>query len=152
MQDIDLKAFRKANKLSQIQLAEFLGVGQSFISQVELGSRPLPQEHISKILANKEWNTSMLVPKSNIELLQERLDRLEQARQGFRVQSVKVNKNGLEQYIDLGDKITVSRIVDALTESNRQLMEVNRGLLDKISVLESRVMMLAKEKGIDFEF
>ena len=90
--------------------------------------------------------------KSNIELLQERLDRLEQARQGFRVQSVKVNKNGLEQYIDLGDKITVSRIVDALTESNRQLMEVNRGLLDKISVLESRVMMLAKEKGIDFEF
>jgi transcriptional regulator with XRE-family HTH domain len=151
MQDIDLKAFRKANKLSQIQLAEFLGVGQSFISQVELGSRPLPQEHISKILANKEWNTSMLVPKSNIELLQERLDRLEQARQGFRVQSVKVNKNGLEQYIDLGDKITVSRIVDALTESNRQLMEVNRGLLDKISVLESRVMMLAKEKGIDFE-
>lgn len=152
MQDIDLKAFRKANKLSQIQLAEFLGVGQSFISQVELGSRPLPQEQISKILANKEWNTSMLVPKSNIELLQERLDRLEQARQGFRVQSVKVNKNGLEQYIDLGDKITVSRIVDALTESNRQLMEVNRGLLDKISVLESRVMMLAKEKGIDFEF
>lgn len=152
MQDIDLKAFRKANKLSQIQLAEFLGVGQSFISQVELGSRPLPQEHISKILANKEWNISMLVPKSNIELLQERLDRLEQARQGFRVQSVKVNKNGLEQYIDLGDKITVSRIVDALTESNRQLMEVNRGLLDKISVLESRVMMLAKKKGIDFEF
>jgi transcriptional regulator with XRE-family HTH domain len=152
MQDIDLKAFRKANKLSQIQLAEFLGVGQSFISQVELGSRPLPQEHISKILANKEWNTSMLVPKSNIELLQERLDRLEQARQGFRVQSVKVNKDGLEQYIDLGDKITVSRIVDALTESNRQLMEVNRGLLDKISILESRVMTLAKEKGIDFEF
>ena len=152
MQDIDLKAFRKANKLSQIQLAEFLGVGQSFISQVELGNRPLPQEQISKILANKEWNTSMLVPKSNIELLHERLDRLEQARQGFRVQSVKVNKNGLEQYIDLGDKITVSRIVDALTESNRQLMEVNRGLLDKISVLESRVMMLAKEKGIDFEF
>lgn len=152
MQDIDLKAFRKANKLSQIQLAEFLGVGQSFISQVELGSRPLPQEHISKILANREWNTSMLVPKSNIELLQERLDRLEQARQGFHVRSVKVNKNGLEQYIDLGDNITVSRIVDALTESNRQLMEVNRGLLDKISVLESRVMMLAKEKGIDFEF
>ena len=61
MKSIDLKAFRKANNLSQVQLAEYLGVGQSFISQIEKGDRPLPYEYISKISANAHrWDTSML--------------------------------------------------------------------------------------------
>jgi transcriptional regulator with XRE-family HTH domain len=61
MERIDLKAFRRANKISQLDLAGFFGVGQSFISQVEKGSRPLPKEHISKLLAQRSWDTSMLV-------------------------------------------------------------------------------------------
>ena len=60
MKTIDLKAFRKANKISQIELAEFLEVGQSFISQIEKGTRPLPSEYISKLTANPIWDTSML--------------------------------------------------------------------------------------------
>ena len=59
---IDLKAFRKANSISQVELAEYLSVGQSFISQVEKGSRPLPKEYISKLSANPHhWDTSMLI-------------------------------------------------------------------------------------------
>lgn len=58
---VDLKAFRKANHLTQIDLADYLGVGQGFISQIEKGDRPLPKESISKILANGfGWNVSML--------------------------------------------------------------------------------------------
>lgn len=59
---IDLKAFRKANHLTQIDLAEYLGVGQGFISQIEKGDRPLPKEYISRLSANPHnWDTSMLI-------------------------------------------------------------------------------------------
>lgn len=59
---IDLKAFRKANHLTQIDLAEYLGVGQGFISQIEKGDRPLPKEYISRLSANPhDWDTSMLI-------------------------------------------------------------------------------------------
>lgn len=65
MKIIDLKAFRKANSISQVELAEYLSVGQSFISQVEKGSRPLPKEYISKLSANPDWDISMLTePKT----------------------------------------------------------------------------------------
>lgn len=66
MKTIDLKAFRKANNISQVELAEYLGVGQSFISQMEKGTRPIPQEYISKLSANQNWNTSMLISESNV--------------------------------------------------------------------------------------
>lgn len=65
MKMIDLKAFRKANKISQVELAEYLSVGQSFISQVEKGTRPLPKEYISKLSANPNWNVSMLTQPEN---------------------------------------------------------------------------------------
>ena len=59
---IDLKAFRKANHLTQIDLAEYLGVGQGFISQIEKGDRPLPKEYIRKLSASTHhWETSMLI-------------------------------------------------------------------------------------------
>lgn len=48
----DLKLFRKVNKLTQFQLADYLGVTQGFISQVEKGIRPIPDEYISKIIAD----------------------------------------------------------------------------------------------------
>lgn len=65
MKIIDLKAFRKANKISQVELAEYLSVGQPFISQVEKGTRPLPKEYISKLSANPNWNVSMLTQPEN---------------------------------------------------------------------------------------
>lgn len=58
----DLKAFRKVNQIRQKDLAEFLGISENFVSQIESGSSPLPHKHLVKILANKEWNTSMLQP------------------------------------------------------------------------------------------
>ena len=62
MEMIDLKSFRIANKLSQTKLAEYLGVLQGFISQMEKGLRPIPAAIISKIENNSEgWDTSMLL-------------------------------------------------------------------------------------------
>ena len=67
MSKIDLKAFRKANRLSQQKLAEYLGVGQGFISQIEAGERPLPMNILDKILENKDWDTSGLMPETTHE-------------------------------------------------------------------------------------
>ena len=67
MSKIDIKAFRKANRLSQKMLAEYLGVGQGFISQIEAGERPLPMNLLDKILANPEWDISMIIPERESE-------------------------------------------------------------------------------------
>lgn len=65
---IDLKVFRKANNLTQIELADYFGVGQGFISQMENGDRPIPKEYISKLLANNySWDTSMLTASDQPE-------------------------------------------------------------------------------------
>lgn len=49
---VQLKQFRKENKITQQHLAEYLMVGQSFISQIEKGQRPMPQEYIAKLQAD----------------------------------------------------------------------------------------------------
>lgn len=55
----DFKRFRRANKLTQADIAAFLGCTQGFISQVEKGISTLSPEFISIILANPDWDTSM---------------------------------------------------------------------------------------------
>lgn len=58
---IDLKAFRKANKLTQKDLAEYLGVHHSFIANIETGRSSLPNEQLDKILSNTNgWDINML--------------------------------------------------------------------------------------------
>lgn len=56
----DFKRFRKINKLTQIQIAEYFGCTQAFISLIERGESKLPKEYISKIKADSSLNSSML--------------------------------------------------------------------------------------------
>lgn len=60
-QTINLKAFRKANKLTQANLAEIIGISRSFIGQIECGASKLPDNYLQALLANKDYDTSMLV-------------------------------------------------------------------------------------------
>lgn len=58
---IDLKGFRKANSLSQNDVAEYLGVSRSFIGQVEAGFSKLPESKINKLIANNNgWDVTCL--------------------------------------------------------------------------------------------
>jgi transcriptional regulator with XRE-family HTH domain len=58
---VDLKAFREANNLRQLDLATFLETSRVFISQVESGKSKLPPEQLSKLLKNDQgWDVSML--------------------------------------------------------------------------------------------
>ncbi|MDR1054703.1 MAG: helix-turn-helix domain-containing protein [Prevotellaceae bacterium] len=49
---IDIKALRKAKKMTQQEFAELLGCDQSFISQIEGGKRPLPEEYVERLTEN----------------------------------------------------------------------------------------------------
>lgn len=60
--NIDLATFRKANNLKQEELADFLGVNRSYISQVETGSCSLSREKLEFLLAQEQYDTTYLVP------------------------------------------------------------------------------------------
>lgn len=58
---IDYKAFRKANNLTQGDVADYLGCKKAFICQIEKGLRPMPQPMYSKLLHNTNgWNIAEL--------------------------------------------------------------------------------------------
>lgn len=57
---IDIKQFRKDNKLSQVELAAILGCTQGFISSLERNRRPVPDEIITKLISSNKYNTKHL--------------------------------------------------------------------------------------------
>lgn len=71
MEAVDFKRFRKLNNLKQKDIADYLGVTRSFVSQVESGSSPLPDDKLEKILTNeKGWDISMLSSRTGMDLPQ----------------------------------------------------------------------------------
>lgn len=60
----DLKGFRKANRISQVELADYLGVGQGFVSQMENGARPVPDQIVEKLMSNKKWTVDGTIASS----------------------------------------------------------------------------------------
>lgn len=66
---VELKRFREANKLTQAEVAEYLGVSSPFITNVEKGNNKLPQDKLTNLLHNPHgWDTSMLMEKSSISM------------------------------------------------------------------------------------
>lgn len=63
----DLRAFRKANKLKQEDLAKYLNTTRAFISMVETGAGKLPPEKLSLLRNNTQgWETSMLLSDTSV--------------------------------------------------------------------------------------
>lgn len=64
---IDLKGFRKRNKLTQIELAKYLGVLQGFVSQIESGNSKLPEDKLKMLLENPNgWDTTLLTKATHV--------------------------------------------------------------------------------------
>lgn len=58
---IDLKAFRKANGLTQADVAQYLSVSAPFITRVETGANKLPEDKLQKLINNDMgWDTTSL--------------------------------------------------------------------------------------------
>lgn len=63
---LDFKRFRKDNKMTQVQAAEYFGFTQAFISQMERGESKIPEDLLEKIKADTTLDKSFLeVNKSN---------------------------------------------------------------------------------------
>lgn len=79
---IDIKEFRRANKMTQRELAEYFGIKvQGYISQMESGERPVPEKYICKILADKTKDSSMVKvidPDDEVRIPREVFDKLSQ--------------------------------------------------------------------------
>lgn len=52
--------FMTVNGLKRKDIASYLGVAGSFITQIKKGERSLPPEKLAKIQANKAWDSTML--------------------------------------------------------------------------------------------
>ena len=53
--------FLKANNLTQIEVANYLGISKPFMSQLTSGRSKLPAAHVEKLKANEHgWKTEML--------------------------------------------------------------------------------------------
>lgn len=61
MKVVDIKAFRKANNLTQKELAEYLKIDKGFISAIEHGKSKFPKAKLTLLLNNPHnWDTSIL--------------------------------------------------------------------------------------------
>ncbi|WP_418406336.1 helix-turn-helix domain-containing protein, partial [Alistipes putredinis] len=60
MYSIDIREFRRANKMTQQELADYFGVVQGFISSMENGREKVPDKYISKILGDPNVDSSMV--------------------------------------------------------------------------------------------
>ena len=49
MENEAIREARKAAGLTQTRLADMLGISQSFVAQIELGSRPLPDDILARM-------------------------------------------------------------------------------------------------------
>ncbi len=60
MYSIDIKKFRKSNNMTQQMLADYFGVGQAFIANMEAGRDNVPEKYIRKILDDPAVDSSMV--------------------------------------------------------------------------------------------
>lgn len=103
----DFKRFRRVNKLTQADIAAFLGCTQGFISQVEKGVSTLSPEFISIILANPDWDTSMFTGDG--EMLKEGAG--DGSGRGSRIRYW-VDVDATAGGVELFDDMTTNRFID----------------------------------------
>lgn len=57
--------FLYRNRLTKTEIAEYLGVSNSFITKISNGTRSIPKEKLQKIMSNPNWVTDMFTEPSD---------------------------------------------------------------------------------------
>lgn len=112
----DFEVFIKKNDLKKSAIAQYIGVSNGFITQIINGSRRLPHDKLLKIIANRDWDTSMF-GESNM----------------LTEQSVSTNSENTNQQ---SDDMTIQKLLEALERKDKQinaLLEQNSNLTTIIS-------------------
>lgn len=137
MKTIDLKAFRKSINFTQDELGEYLGCKKAFISAIETGSRPIPDEMYSKLIDNPYgWDVSMLLihDKKQNDVLQAELDRYKKENKELQVKV---------EYHQMAAQFFESRLkeLDAREDKTRTALAEAQ---QEIAVLRYRIEMLLR--------
>ncbi len=120
MYSIDIREFRRANKMTQQELADYFGVVQGFISNMENGREKVPDKYISKILGDPNVDSSMVkvvAPENEVKMPREVFDKFSllletiSSQQGTIADQQKVNAEQGRLIVDMYQKI------DRLTSS-----------------------------------
>ena len=120
MYSIDIREFRRANKMTQQELADYFGVVQGFISNMENGREKVPDKYISKILGDPNVDSSMVkvvAPENEVKMPREVFDKFSllletiSSQQGTIADQQRMNSEQGELIADMYQKI------DRLTSS-----------------------------------
>ena len=131
MKGFDLKAFRKANGLTQTALGDFLGIKKSFVSTIESGKSSMPKDKLTKLLHNSRgWDTSMLVTVTP------------GLTQGITIPRVKVAGNVIrrETESERAYELLVQDYQRQIADKDATIQE----LCKKIGMLEAKIELLGK--------
>lgn len=125
MKGSDLKAFRKANGLTQEALGYYLGIKKSFISTIESGKDPMPKDKLTKLLNNPHnWDTSMLTQPENPMTDEPKADGLVEylerkvSDQEILIRELYQQIGMLEAKLDLARKGEIASIVAGSSDAN----------------------------------
>ena len=153
----DLKGFRKTNKISQVELAEYLGVGQGFISQMEKGDRPIPDHILETIVNNPNWSADKFIEavtkgdfisdeedlRNECDALRNKVAQLEQTIISMAQQASSqdfIEQNGGRGNIgkiagDTGELLALRKEVEIVRRQNEELKAQNEkfwGMIEKL--------------------
>lgn len=67
MKYFDIEEFVYVNRISKKDLAEYIGVSPSYVSQIINGERALSEERLAKLLAHPTWDTAPLLARAREE-------------------------------------------------------------------------------------
>lgn len=132
---VDLKAFRRANKLTQADVAKFLSVSAPFITRVERGLNKLPEDKLLKLMNNDEgWNVSVLIKDD----MAPRGDSIQQVG-GNNIGKVVGGKVSMPANKEIDEKVDQLLLaierrdlqVNELIQQNKTLVEVIKNLTSK---------------------
>lgn len=121
----DLKAFRKANKLTQEQVAEYLGIKKPFICKIETGREAFPDKHLQKLIDNEfGWDVEML--RKHIE------------RSGDNIVTGNGNAVGNNSVNTATDAKLIAEIAAQrrLTEKSQEQIDRLLGIIEKLSTIK----------------
>lgn len=125
MKGSDLKAFRKANGLTQDALGDYLGIKKSFISTIESGKDPMPKDKLTKLLNNPyNWDVSMLTQPENPMTNEPKADGLVEylerkvSDQEILIRELYQQIGMLEAKLDLARKGEIARIAVGSSDAN----------------------------------
>lgn len=109
----DIKEFRASNKMTQSALADYLGVKQSFIANMESGRDKIPDKYIRKILEDPNINSSMIQVEDSEEDITIPLKVFEQISQ--LIKTVNSQQNTISDH---------TRIMSRLVEDNHRILSI----------------------------